>query len=82
MHLHLTSLNLFASARRLLAARPRPRLDLFRLLVGEFRRALSAARRHEELRTQRGVRNRLGIGSTDITRQVFDEHYSDRATRR
>ena len=84
MHLHSISPSWFTTVRRAVAAYrsvPAPaRFGFFRALLDEYRRAIAAARRYDEL-SARGT-NRRGVERADITRQVFDEYYADRGTRR
>jgi hypothetical protein len=49
--------------------------ELFAVLLAEFRRAVAAARRYEDLRCGRG--RHKDMAPTEIPRQVFQEFYSD-----
>jgi hypothetical protein len=81
MHLHSISPAWFTSVRRVMtvyhSVRAQSRFGFLRALLDEYRRAVAAARRYDELSAHGDKRRRPGI-----TRQVFDEYYADRGTRR
>lgn len=84
MHLHSIGPTWFTSVRRVLTAyrssRTSPRFGFLRALLDEYRRAVAAARRYDELSADGA--NRRRADRADITRQVFDEYYTDRGRRR
>jgi hypothetical protein len=58
--------------------RLRSAANLVAILCYEYRRAVAAGRRYEELRRTDGLsQTRTGIANADITRRVFVEMYAD-----
>jgi hypothetical protein len=84
MHLHSISPAWFTSVRRVMTAchpvRVRSRFGFLRALLDEYRRAVAAARRYDDLSAR--AAHRRGADRAEITRQVFDEYYADRGARR